>query len=139
MLKIYEIHIIDRNRDLFPCRATLDTRKRGGWILAVASGLVNKDFLGMDLVDCLTKFRTEMESQGCLVVCNGTRKNAFISGMSRDIGGGRTCYLLELGKKFSPREMVLVLGSANPADVGTIEEQRAFYEKWRESVGWKTT
>ena len=59
--------------------------------------------------------------------------------MSRDMGGGVMCYLLKFGKRFSPREMVHVLGRTTVDEVGTIEEQKAFYEKWKQSVGWKTT
>jgi hypothetical protein len=48
-----------------------------------------------DVFDCLAEVRKQVEPLGILVCCNGSRRVAWPSAMSRDMGGGFQVYLLD--------------------------------------------
>ncbi|MFD0277818.1 hypothetical protein ACFVHB_28460 [Kitasatospora sp. NPDC127111] len=82
---------------------------------------------GDDLFEALKSVRLQIEPLGYLLLCNGARIDAHPSGMSRDTTGGRTLYLL---KARAARTRVFIFDRANPADVGTVADQREFYQAW---------
>ncbi|MEU7023115.1 hypothetical protein ABZ990_20975 [Streptomyces sp. NPDC046203] len=84
--------------------------------------------MGGDLFEALENVRLQIEPLGYLLLCNGARVDAHPSGMSRDMSGGRTLYLLE--KKGVARKHVFIFDHADPTVVGTVAEQREFYEAW---------
>jgi hypothetical protein len=45
---------------------------------------------------------------------------------------GRKAYVTRLGSPAKLEDLVDIFGPATPELAGTIEEQRAFHEKWRE-------
>jgi hypothetical protein len=85
---------------------------------------------GGDIFDALMNLRREAEPDGVQLCCNGARRNAWSSGMQRDMGEGVTTYLLRLGEHQEPPESVRTLDPAPAADVTTVAEQLAFHEEW---------
>lgn len=87
-----------------------------------------------NLFEALVKLRLELERYGCLLLCNAARKDAYPSRMLLEMGGGRKVYLLHQGKQALKEDIVDVLGSVTREQVGTVQEQRAEYEKWLRSL-----
>ena len=56
-------------------------------------------FDGIDFLECFERLREDLEPQGWRFLCAGARKDAFVSGMSRDMGGGETVYLFNEGMR----------------------------------------
>lgn len=93
--------------------------------------------VGFDLIAAVDDARSKLEDAGWLLCVQGARTNAQSSGMSRDMGGGEVMYLLEDGllarlrQRLRPRELpplVNVLDEAAPDGVGTLAQQREWYE-----------
>jgi hypothetical protein len=85
--------------------------------------------LGGDVFDALMRLRLDAERDGIQICCNGARRNAWSSGMQRDMGEGYAVYLLPAEKGGRPPE-VGTLDPAPPDDVVSVAEQRAFFEDW---------
>jgi hypothetical protein len=85
---------------------------------------------GGDVFDALMKLRLEAEPDGVQLCCNGARRNAWSSGMQRDMGEGFSTYLLRLGEHGERPESVPTLAPAPAAEVTIVSEQVAFYEQW---------
>ncbi|MFF7591272.1 hypothetical protein ACFZCK_27710 [Kitasatospora purpeofusca] len=83
---------------------------------------------GNDMFDALKDLRLQIEPLGHLLLCNGARIDAHPSGMSRDMSGGQTLYILE--KKGVARKRIFIFDHANSTDVGTVAEQWEFYQAW---------
>jgi hypothetical protein len=85
---------------------------------------------GGDAFDALMKLRLEVEPDGIQLCCNGARRNAWSSGMQRDVGEGFMAYLLRLGEHGVKPPSVLNLEPAPVEEVTTVAEQVAFHEQW---------
>jgi hypothetical protein len=86
--------------------------------------------VGGDVFDALMEPRLKAESDGIQLCCNGARRNAWSSGMQRDLGEGFTTYLLRLGEPHERPPSVRTLEPAPAAEVTTVAEQMAFHEQW---------
>jgi hypothetical protein len=84
---------------------------------------------GPDLFEALRVLRRELDPQAIRLGCNGARRNAWASGMQRDMGEGRGVYLCELGAPGRPPHWD-TLGPAPLEEVGTVAEQDAFHARW---------
>jgi hypothetical protein len=84
---------------------------------------------GGDAFDALMKLRLDLEGYGVQICCNGARRNAWSSGMQRDMGEGLAVYLLQADRSVRPPQ-VRTLDSAPVGDVVSVAEQREFYETW---------
>ncbi len=83
-----------------------------------------------DVFECLLTLRDEIEPLGFRLCCNGARKDAWASGMLRDMGMGKSVYLLADARKGERPPQVGTLEAA-PADmIVTVEEQRRWYADW---------
>jgi hypothetical protein len=85
---------------------------------------------GPDAFDALMNLRLEAEPVGVQICCNGARRNAWSSGMQRDMAVGFSTYLLRLGEHGQRPESVPTLEPAPAAEVGTVDEQLAFHQQW---------
>jgi hypothetical protein len=82
--------------------------------------------------------RGQVEPEGILLCCNGARENVYPSRLALSMADGEVAYQLRWGRRPSTRHLVEVLGLADCADVVTIQEQKAWFEWWSDSVtGWK--
>jgi hypothetical protein len=93
-----------------------------------------REFAADDLFEAMTALRTELEGLGCLLLCAGARVDAFPSGMSRGMSGGRKAYITRLGLPAGSHDIVDVFDYAEPESIGTVEQQREFHEKWIASL-----
>jgi hypothetical protein len=77
---------------------------------------------GDDAFDCLCKVRKQVEPLGWLILCNGSRRNAWPSGMCRDMGEGLKLYVLRR-KPLSSTDLVDTFGAAPTKEVTSLSEQ----------------
>ena len=87
-----------------------------------------------DLFEALILMRLDLEGQGFKLLCEGARPNVMASGMSRSMSGGRKAYVLQLGRPSGLSNLVDIFESANPEDIGTVAQQKDFYEEWLRST-----
>jgi hypothetical protein len=87
-----------------------------------------------DLFEALIIVRNELHAQGWRIAVQGARRDTWASGMIRNMVGAARVYVLEFGRPIDRPYLVPIFAPANPADIGTPEEQRANYFAWRESV-----
>ena len=83
---------------------------------------------GFDVFEALMNLREQLDTEGIRLCCNGARRNAWASGMQRDMGQGRFVYVLD--DEQSGRHQVETLADAPCEDVGTVHEQREYYAGW---------
>jgi len=113
---------------------TLTTRRQGrNWLLDVTDMQGNSwAGEGPDLFEALRALRRALDPLGIQLGVNGARRNAWASGMQRDMGEGRVVYLLSEGQSGRPPQ-VNTLGSAPMAEVGTVAEQEERHARWLNS------
>jgi hypothetical protein len=86
--------------------------------------------IGGDVFDALMRLRLKAEPDGVQLCCNGARRNAWSSGMQRDMGEGYGVYLLPAKRSTERPPAVKTLDPAPPSEVVTVALQRAAYEAW---------
>jgi hypothetical protein len=94
---------------------------------------VPQRFEALDLFEALIAMRRSFEERGCRLLCAGARPNAWPSAMSRDMGGGRKVFIVQMGMYADLDTLVDIFDYAEPGAVGTVEEQRAYRPKWLDS------
>jgi hypothetical protein len=93
-----------------------------------------EETLGNDLFDCLCLLRERLEPDGWLIMCEGARVDVYPSGMSREMGAGRRAYVLRLGEHADRNDLVDIFAATKVAQLASVRDQRAYFEKWIESV-----
>jgi hypothetical protein len=91
-------------------------------------------FEGPDLFEALRDMRAALESEGCQLLCAGARPDVAVSGMSRSMGSGRKGYIVQLGNPARQSDMVDIFDYAEPAVVGTVQQQRDYFQAWIKSL-----
>jgi hypothetical protein len=91
-------------------------------------------FTGDNLFDCLVLLRHALEKDGYLPLCNGARLDTYPSHMGLEMGGGRSVYVLTMGRPASLADLVDILGATDATRVGTVTQQRSNYLKWLDSL-----
>jgi len=130
VLESFELALLspDGVRILVNASTTESTDGRVSLVLEkadVCSGV----FTGYDAIDALRLLRRKVERLGWRVLCNGARRDAWASGMARDMSNGFRLYInLEHGKP--ARDVADTFDEAPSELIGTCEEQRAHYERW---------
>jgi hypothetical protein len=108
----------------------LSTDRRGrGWTLTLTGLDRTWSADGPDLFEALRNLRRQLDPLDVRLGCNGARRDAWASGMQRDMGEGRLVYLLVAGQAGRPVQ-VDTLGPASLKDVGTVTEQDAYHTRW---------
>lgn len=85
---------------------------------------------GRDVFDGLQQLRRELEPLGWYPLCNGARVDCYPSGMARDMGGGRSVYVLTIEDKGRKPRLVGTLEPAPREKVGTVAEQDTYFRRW---------
>lgn len=85
---------------------------------------------GTDVFSCLLDLRRQLEARGVWLCCNGSRRDAWASGMQRDMGRGMSVYLLEGVEKGVRPPQVRTLDAALCEHVVSVEDQIAWYDSW---------
>ena len=113
---------------------TLTTSRRGrDWLIALTDHDDNSWAAeGPDLFEALRALRRIVDPLGIRLSVNGACRNAWASGMQRDMGEGRVVYLLTEGETGRPPQ-VSTLGPASFAEVGSVAEQDELLARWLSS------
>jgi hypothetical protein len=96
---------------------------RGPWGLVTATA--------EDAFAALAAVRRQLEPNGWLLAVAGARRDAYPSGMLRELGGEQV-YVLVHGQPAQQR--LDTFSDAPPDAVTTVDEQREAYEAWWKSV-----
>lgn len=124
--------------DVIEVPAVMGTQDRDYTLQVTIPALGPRVVVDRDYFECLLGLREELEPLGYRFLVNGARRNAWPSGMARDMGAGLSAYLLELGKHGSRPPSVRIFEPADEAEIALVDEQRAFYESWlRELPGYR--
>lgn len=86
--------------------------------------------VGSDMFEALVELRRKFESKGWLIAVQGSRRDAYPSGMARDMGGGERIYVLRRGMPAKLDDLVDTLAAADPSQLATVEEQEQYWEDW---------
>ena len=86
--------------------------------------------LGPDIFSALRVLMADLERDDGRVGVIGARPNAWASNMLRDMGDGRTAYLLSLPWTPTQHPTARTLDAAPLADVGTTADQDEFQRQW---------
>lgn len=90
---------------------------------------------GPDMFETLVRLRPQLEPDGVMVALQGARRDTYPSGMARDMGGGRSVYVLRPGHSASRSDLVDTLADAPIDQLATVDEQRVFWEAWLDDSG----
>ena len=128
-----------RTRLLLPdgalSEATICYSTRPPWEVSLrAPYLEGRTFRGTDLFAALQSLRGELEGLGIIICCNGARKDAWPSSMSRDMHGAQRLYVLRKGEPGDLQSLVEIFDDASLDVVATVREQREFYDAWVDSM-----
>lgn len=119
------------------CQISIHKNDRGRLILDFEHDLLEKQQTqSSDFFACLCELRLVLEKYGYLILCNGARVDCYPSGMGINMGLGLQVYQLKLGEKANRHDLVKTFNIAEVSQVGTVEEQRTYFEKFLESHGW---
>jgi hypothetical protein len=110
--------------------AVMGTEDRDYTLQITVPSLGSRVVVDRDYFECLLKLRDQLEPLGYRFLVNGARRNAWPSGMARDMGAGVTAYLLELGKHGERFPSVRIFEPADEVEIALVDEQRAFHDSW---------
>lgn len=85
---------------------------------------------GPDMFEALVRLRRQLEPDGLGIAVQGSRRDAYPSGMARDMGGGERIYVMRPGRQATGKDLVDTFADAPVDQLATIEEQRTFWEAW---------
>lgn len=84
--------------------------------------------------DALLDFRKDMEEQNTQIMCNGSARTVYPSGMCLSMGSGIKAYRLEIGKQAKLADLVNIFDCDDNLEFVTINEQKNFFEEWIKSL-----
>lgn len=87
---------------------------------------------GPDMFEALVRLRRQLEPDGLMIAVQGARRDTYPSGMARDMGGGSTVYIMRAGQRARREDLVKTLEDAPTELLGTVDEQQAFAQAWRD-------
>lgn len=108
----------------------VDAAHRGYRLTLVAPDSRSWTAFGPDIFECLLDLRRQVEPDGLRLCCNGSRPNAWSSGMQRDTGSGRVVFLLSKPRTRTRPPQVRTLDPAPSCEVVSVAEQLAWYSDW---------
>ena len=87
---------------------------------------------GESVDEALLDLWNDLESSGTRLSINRFRRNAFMTGLARQMGGGLACYLVEWGRPVGPEYIAPALASTDPRAVVSPSEHAAYINAWTE-------
>jgi len=87
-----------------------------------------------DAFEALCRIRVRLERDGCMILCNGARKDAYPSRLSRQMGAGLSVYAFKDGQPARIEDRLDTFGPAGADQVGSVAEQRTMFERWIRSL-----
>ena len=91
------------------------------------------DYVADDLFNSLLELRKELELKGECLLCNGSRKDCYPSGMSRQMSGGVVVYKYLIGRHVDPNETFNIFDETSYENLSTVEEQKEYFYRWVKS------
>jgi len=88
---------------------------------------------GQDYFAALVDLRRQLESTGLLLLCCGARTDVYPSQMQRQATLGRKAYVLQFPRSAGRPMVVDIFDAATPDQVGSVGEQREWFERWTAS------
>jgi hypothetical protein len=89
---------------------------------------------GSDLFECLRNLKRSSDPAAIRWLCQGARREAWASGMLRDMGGASKVYITKIGSPATRSDLVPIFGAVAPDAVGTVEEQDSYHHAWLNSL-----
>lgn len=133
MNKIKELEVLFKDGSLRKCLVKIAISEP--WAVSFSQpDLGETCYESDDLFKALLLLRAALEEQGHKLLCNGSRKNVVVSGMSREMSGGRKAYLVKLGKQARRDDLVDIFDCVDSSFVGTVGQQTEFYSEWLRSL-----
>jgi hypothetical protein len=87
---------------------------------------------GPDLFEALVRLRRQLEPDGWRIAVQGARLDTYPSGMARDMGGGKSVYVMRPGQhQVAAADLVKTLSDAPVEQLATVPEQEAYVNNWR--------
>lgn len=88
---------------------------------------------GDNIFDSIVELRKKLESKDIYLLCNASVVNIYPSPMQKEFGGTKA-YKLQMGKQAVLTDVVDIFDYNSELEVGSVEEQKKFYENWLESL-----
>jgi hypothetical protein len=130
-----KVEVIVELRNKAEKKCQVDISESAPWkLIFTGVGLVRLEIEADDLFKACVLLRERLEQLGCKLLCNGARKNIIASGMSRQMGGGRKGYIVQLGRPALRSNLVDIFDYADSSLIASIEQQKSFYNKWVSSL-----
>ncbi|MEU6645028.1 hypothetical protein ABZ863_21035 [Saccharomonospora sp. NPDC046836] len=115
-----------RGRIFLPSGGLLPEQYR----IELTTGGATYEASGPDMFEALVNLRRQVEPFGWLVALQGSRLDTYPSGIARDMGGGLRVYVLRAGRAALFDDLVATLDDAEPDQLATVDEQRAYWRAW---------
>ena len=88
---------------------------------------------GDSIFDSIVELRKKLESKDIYLLCNASVVNIYPSPMQKDFGGTKA-YKLQMGKQAVLADVVDIFDYNSELKIGSVEEQKKFYENWLKSL-----
>lgn len=90
--------------------------------------------VSVDAFDALEMIRLKLEAAGRMIAVQGSRREAYASGLQRDMHGGIRAYICKMGEQIAMDDLVDIFAAADRDQVATVAEQHEWYRRWRASI-----
>lgn len=84
-----------------------------------------------DAFSALCTARSKFEPLGWRILCNGARRDCYAFGAQLKADLGEQVYQLRQGQAATKDELVGIFEPADEAVIGTLNEQRTYFERWQ--------
>ena len=86
-----------------------------------------------DYFEALQKVRRDLATRGLDVLCYGSSRDVYPSGMGRSMGLGLKAYRLTIGKQ-ATGPLLVIFDSGPDIDLASVEEQDRYFQDWIASL-----
>ena len=124
------IRAVDANDGEHECRIATAVEGRECQIAASVDGGDPLTGSAGDFFEALRVVRRALDENGLRLCCGGARRDAWASGMQRDMALGRSCYVVSMPRT---KQLAAVVGVLDPAPldtIGTVADQDQFHREW---------
>jgi len=91
-----------------------------------------------DYFEAMCTIRRSLEAEGYIPHCYGASRNAYPSGMSRNMGAGLHVYKLRQGEAARTADLVNLFANGLDVEPVTVAQQEAYYKNWLKSLSRRT-
>jgi hypothetical protein len=100
------------------------------WRLILETAGRHEEVDASDCFHALQLLREKIRPDGYDIVCYGSSRHVYPSGMSRDMSGGLMAHKLYVGQQGQMKDVVRIFDTGPDVDLASAEEQDAFYQSW---------